>query len=105
VQTTASRLEVHAGFLALQAQAPGRSLLVLPVEFSRCLDFQWNSPGDEPPRIYRANLDQTAILFSGQIDVRIALRINPYSNPFCRYRDYQDALQVNLQGAGAALER
>jgi hypothetical protein len=105
LQATESRLEVHAGFLALQAQAPGRSLLVLPVEFSRCLDFHWNSPGAEPPRVYRANLDQTAILFSGRIDVRIALRIGPYSNPFCRYRDYQDALQVNLQGARTALER
>jgi hypothetical protein len=105
VQTTASRLAVHAGFLALQAQAPGRSLLVLPVEFSRCLDFHWNLPGAEPPRIYRANLDQTAILFSGQIDVRIALRIGPYWNPLCRFRDYRDALSVNLKGAKTALER
>jgi hypothetical protein len=105
VPATESRLEVHAGFLALQAQAPGRSLLVLPVEFSRCLDFHWNSPGAEPPRVYRANLDQTAILFSGQIDVRIALRLGPYSNPFCRYRDYQDAVHVNLQAAATALQR
>jgi hypothetical protein len=103
VRTTESRLEVPAGFLAVRAQAPGRSLLVLPVEFSRCLEFHWNAPGAQPPRVYRANLDQTAILFSGRIDVRIALRIGPYSHPFCRYGDYQDALQVNLQGA--ALER
>src|SRR5262245_1447415 len=44
-----SRLEVHRGFMTLSAQASGPALIVLPLQFSRCLQFQWTRHGGKPP--------------------------------------------------------
>jgi hypothetical protein len=94
-----SRLHVHRGALTVWAEAPGRALLVLPVEYSRCLEFTWESPGGDPPRALRANLDQTAVLFSHRLQGRLALRHGPLVNPTCRLRDFQDARRVDLAHA------
>ncbi len=91
-----NRLTVERGFLTLSADADGRALLVLPLEFSRCLTFDWSKSGQAPPLTLRANLDQTAILFSGHVEGRIALRYRPLSNPACRLRDMLDAARVDL---------
>lgn len=93
-----SRLRVDRGFVTVSADADGRALLVLPLEFSRCLTFAWSNAGEEPPRALRANLDQTAILFRDHIEGRIALRYGPLANPTCRLRDMQDAARVDLAG-------
>jgi len=95
-----SRLDVHRGFLTVSAEAPGRALLVLPVEFSRCLEFTWGNASAPPPLALRANLDQTAILFDRRLDARIALRNGPFANPLCRLRDFHDAVRVELGQAG-----
>jgi hypothetical protein len=91
-----SELLVERGFLSISAEAPGRALLVLPVEFSRCLEFTWTVRGAEPPRIMRANMDQTAILFTGRIEGRIAYRTGPLVNPTCRMEDLRDAVRLEL---------
>jgi hypothetical protein len=90
-----SRLGVERGALSLSAEASGRALLVLPLEFSRCLEFTWSTSAEEPLAV-RANLDQTGILFSGRIEGRISLRHGPFANPTCRLRDLQDAKAVAL---------
>jgi hypothetical protein len=93
-----SRLAVDRGFVTLSADATGRALLVLPLEYSRCLTFAWSNAGEAPPLTLRANFDQTAILFSGHVEGRIALRYGPLSNPTCRLRDLQDAARVDIGG-------
>lgn len=93
-----SRLTIDRGFVTLSADADGRALLILPLEFSRCLTFAWSKSGGAQPRALRANLDQTAILFSNHVEGRIALRYGPLTNPACRLRDMQDAAQVDLGG-------
>ena len=92
-------LTVERGFVKVSAEASGRALLVLPLEFSRCLTFAWNKSGDAPPLALRANLDQTAIVFSGHLEGRIRLAYGPFANPACRLRDLQDASRVELGGA------
>ncbi len=93
-----SQLTVDRGFVTVSADAPGRALLVLPLEFSRCLTFTWTDAGAAAPRALRANLDQTAILFTDRVEGRIALRYGPLTNPACRLRDMQDASRVDLGG-------
>jgi hypothetical protein len=95
VPVARSRLNVERGSLFLSAEAPGRALLVLPLEFSRCLEFAWWASGAKPLAV-RANLDQTGILFDGRIEGRISLRHGPFANPTCRLRDLQDAKGVAL---------
>lgn len=91
-----SRLTVDRGFVTVTADAPGRALLVLPLEFSRCLTFAWTDAGEPPPLALRANLDQTAILFQNHVEGRIGLRYGPLTDPTCRLRDMQDASRVDL---------
>jgi hypothetical protein len=90
---------VNRGFLALSAEALGRALLVLPVEFSRYQVFNWTSTTTLPPLAFRANLDQTAILFSGQIEGRVTLRNGPIVNPTCRLRSTRPCSRRVRRGA------
>jgi hypothetical protein len=101
----ASRLEVHRGFVSLSAEASGRALIVLPLEFSRCLEFKWTSGDGRLPIALRANLNQTAILFDGRVEGRIALRYGPFENPGCRLRDMHDADRVDLAAVPKAIPR
>ncbi len=96
VQVSRSRLDVYRGYLKVSAEAAGRALLVLPVEFSQCLEFRWEITGAESPVAVRVNLDQTAVLFQDRLEGRIALRYGPFTNPTCRLRDLEDALRVQL---------
>jgi hypothetical protein len=98
---SASRLDMHRGFATFSAQAPGRALLVLPLQFSRCLEFAWTSHDGNPPAAMRANLDQTAILFDGAVAGRITLRHGPFANPACRLHDMRDADRVELAAVAA----
>src|SRR5262249_16294918 len=99
-EVSRSRLDVHRGFLTVSAEAPGRALLVLPVEFSRCLEFTWGNASPTPPLALRANLDQTAARSARRLDGRIALPNGPFATPPCRLRDFQDAVRVELGQAG-----
>jgi hypothetical protein len=87
---------VHRGFVTGSAEAPGRALLGLPIEFSWCLEMTWETAGAEAPVAVRANQDQTAILFRDRLEGRLALRNGPLVNPTCRLRDLQDAIRVEL---------
>jgi hypothetical protein len=91
-----SSLIVHRGYLTVSAEAPGPALLVLPIEYSRCLQFTWLSAGTEPPQAVRADLDETAISFTGRLQARIAFRSDPLENPTCRLRDWQDAVHLGV---------
>jgi hypothetical protein len=91
-----SRLDVHRGHLTVSAEAPGRALLILPVEYSRCLEFTWPGSEADPPRAFRANLDQTAVWFSHRLEGRLTLHHGPFVNPACRLRDLQDAVRVEV---------
>jgi hypothetical protein len=99
VPLTKSEIIVGDGFLTVHAESSGRSLLILPFEFTRCLEFSWEEPGSMSPQAYRANLDQVAILFTGRVDGRISLKNGPFANPLCRLQDYRDAVRLKLGGA------
>jgi hypothetical protein len=86
VAATDSHLTFDGTSVRLRAQSSGHSLLLLPLEFSECLKA--TSTASETPQLFRANLVQTAVLFSGKIDTVISLRTGPFLNPTCRFQDY-----------------
>src|SRR5262249_5312229 len=49
---------------SVRASSTGRSLLVLPVQYSRC----WTASGQGRPKLVRANLMQLGIIFQGTLD-------------------------------------
>ncbi|MBI2959334.1 MAG: hypothetical protein HYY28_03400 [Betaproteobacteria bacterium] len=84
----------------VQAQSAGRSVLVLPLQFSRCLNADGPSAGGA--KIFRANLIQTAILFEGALDLGLRLRVGPFLGAGCRLADLREMRAYGLEAAARA---
>lgn len=80
--------------LVVRATSEGRSVLLLPLEFSRCLAITARS-GE--PTLFRANLLLTGMEFSGRLDATIALRAGPFVNPTCRLSDFRELLAAGIR--------
>jgi hypothetical protein len=98
VPTSRSVLMVERGGYRIEAESPGTSLLVLPIEYSHCLRADLTTTGANPPRLLRANLTMAAILFSGRVEGTLMLRYGPLSSR-CRIEDWQDANALRLSEA------
>jgi hypothetical protein len=97
VAGTGSELRAFRDRLVVEAESPGTSLLVLPLEFSHCLDVRTES--STPARFMRANINQAAILFSGRVRIELRYRYTPWHFG-CRLRDIADARRLQLAEAG-----
>jgi len=80
--------------VAVTAQSERRSVLLLPLEFSRCLTVTARSGH---PILFRANLLLLGVVFDGRLDASIQLRTGPFVNPSCRLRDLQDLLAFGIR--------
>jgi hypothetical protein len=76
----------------------GSSILLLPVEFSRCLHLV-NRGSGAPPRLFRADLLLTGVQFEHDIDVEIHFRSGPFSDPSCRMQDLREVNDLRLGNA------
>ena len=87
--------------LRVVADSDGRSLIVVPVEFSHCLDLI-ETPPEQGGGATALRIDGllTGIVFAHHIDAVLSFRIGPLHNPTCRWADYRD-LKVLLPGTGA----
>jgi hypothetical protein len=83
------------------ADSDGRSLIVVPVEFSHCLDLI-ETPPEQGGGATALRIDGllTGIVFAHHIDAVLSFRIGPLHNPTCRWADYRD-LKVLIPGTGA----
>jgi hypothetical protein len=92
--TSAAVTTDYGPTLSVRASSNGQSLVVLPFEFSRCLNLQVNS--GESVRLIPANLFQIGLLFSGNADVKISYRFGLLGDVRCRAEDIAraDALRV-----------
>jgi hypothetical protein len=79
------------------ADSNGCSLIIVPVEFSDCLE---TSPGQgSGATVVRIDGRLAGIVFARHIDAVLSFRIGPLHNPACRWADYQD-LNALLLGSG-----
>lgn len=81
--------------LIVKATAPGRALLVLPFEFSHCLEAH----GTGLERILPVNLAQTGLLVEGEVDVEIRYRYGLIKGPDCRKADVERIKRLKLREA------
>jgi len=78
--------------IKINAKAPGPSCLLLPITFSHCLKIKSNfSKSTIPPRLVRANLAQTLLIFENEFDGEIQYESSPFINPWSIWFDYKDA--------------
>jgi hypothetical protein len=80
------------GGLALSAASDGVSILVLPVQFSHC----WVPVAGSKVTLFRANLMQLGVRFSGQLSAQIQYRFGPFWNSSCRREDGKDAERLKM---------
>ncbi len=98
-RAVASRLRFEKDRCVIEAASHGRSLILLPLQFSHCLELavKSSSGSTEAPRLVRLNLMQAGLLFSGTTEVEVRLRSGPFHNPYGRLEDYWDMKNVRLQ--------
>jgi hypothetical protein len=92
VPAQSSSLTMSGGDQHVVAHSAGRSLLILPLEFSHCIevDDRHAGPGGTAPALVRVDGLLTGIVFERDLDVVLAFRTGPLRNPTCRWQDYQD---------------
>jgi hypothetical protein len=83
-----AELRFFGAKLHISAESDGNSILVLPLEYSRCLAMEAT---EGSVSMFRANLLQVGIAFSKKIDAYISLNAGPFLNPACRFKDFLDA--------------
>lgn len=98
---TDGRLVYQPGRIHVTARSPGRSLLLLPVQFTECMRIVDGGAGGV--RLLRANLVQTAVLFSKTLDIRLAIEHDPFGDRSCRLRDAADGRRLKMRQAAEDL--
>jgi hypothetical protein len=97
------QFSVGRGHFRVRATSPGRSLLLLPIEFSSCLRITnvGANPdsGQNAPRLIRADLLLTGLLFRRSVDVTVGYFTGPFSNSFCRLKDRKEFQALAISNA------
>jgi hypothetical protein len=78
--------------LRVVATSPGRTLIVVPREYSHCLELR--AAASSNATLHRIDGLLTGVLFERQLDAILSFRIGPLHNPTCRYQDYRDFTAV-----------
>jgi hypothetical protein len=95
VSASRSRLVALRDGYQLTASASGSAMVVLPVQFSHCWQIEEGKNTDFP-RIFRANIVQTGILFKDSIDIRLRFVFEPWKTS-CRLQDAGDLAQFGFK--------
>jgi hypothetical protein len=80
---------VPGGFF-VEAHSPATSLLVLPFQFSQCLQVHNSAVNVDAPRLFRVNAIETGVLFNRHLAAKIEFFTGVFHNSGCRWRDSQD---------------
>jgi hypothetical protein len=100
VPAEAAAMTVRLGGVALSATSTGQSVLVLPVQFSHC----WRIASGGDPTLFRANLMQLGVLFSGELRLELRQVFGPFGDSACRIRDAADAMDLRMRDAAGTME-
>jgi hypothetical protein len=88
-------LTVVPGGIDIRATGGTDSLLVLPVQYSRC----WQVEGDHKAFLFRANFLQLGIRFTEILNARLRHRFGLFWNSSCRLQDVKDMQTLQISDA------
>lgn len=91
------QMDINGSTYSIRSQSPGRSVLLLPVQYSRCLIVANKNRLNLPPRLFRANIWLTGLLFDKDLDVSISYKHGPVHRPFCRISDYREMVRLGTK--------
>lgn len=98
-----SEMQIYKGFVRVRAISKGRSLIVLPLEFSHCLNISSRKEqvgGEDGVKLYRVNLNQVGVLFEGKIDIKLRLKVGFMGDQVCRLEDTKEMREFGLSMIG-----
>jgi hypothetical protein len=84
-----SEIQIRKGSYLIKAKSNGRSMLVLPIEYSSCFRFRPLSESSELISAVPANIALMGIEFERSLDIEMTYRNSLFSNSYCRIIDYQ----------------
>jgi hypothetical protein len=99
---TLKTFSVDRDHYRVRAVSEGPDVLLLPIEFSRCLRVSSRSAGILP-ELFRADLLLTGVVFENELDADISFHSGPFSNSRCRLDDLADANRLDMGHAFKAL--
>jgi hypothetical protein len=92
----AAVMTVIRGGINIKANSTNHSILVLPVQYSHC----WKTNKSHPNiHLFRANLMQLGIYFSGNISIDLKQVFGPFGNSSCKLKDADDIKTLNFLNA------
>src|SRR5262249_19083616 len=91
VEATGGKMFFERGAIRVQAESHGHSLLLLPLQYSRCLVLSEAAKA----KLFQANFGQTGMLFEGRIDLRIYFEYGLF-RPGCRKQDLADLAELGI---------
>jgi hypothetical protein len=97
VPASSASLRFVDGGVRVTATSPGRSLLVLPLQYSHALRLRADAAG---ARLMRANLAQTALVFDRRVDAFITLEFG-FGRVAGRERDLADTAALGIREDGS----
>ena len=98
VPALSNKMEIYPDLIRINARSEGESVIVLPLEYSNCLEYELKSNAEGPYKIFRANLTQVGIIFTQSIEGSIRFRYGLLSNNHCRLDDMEDMKRLNISG-------
>jgi hypothetical protein len=90
VTATESKITAHDGFYRVTAKSSGKSILVLPIEYSSCFDITNQDPSNSLLKVFPGNTLLLSILFDKNLDIDLRYSNSPFKNSSCRLSDYHE---------------
>lgn len=95
-----TEMRFERNIIKIKAESDGWSILLLPVQYSHCLqivsDLLNSNPLEKDTRLIRANLIHSGLLFHGKIDVKLRFEFGIGKNTTCRREDINDLKALGL---------
>ena len=93
VTASPARLTFVRGGFKVEATSTGRSILVLPIQFSNCLVPQIVA-GDATAHLMRIDLALTGLVFDRAVEINVQYRQWPRAPATCQALDHQEITQL-----------
>jgi hypothetical protein len=89
---------IGRGNVHVRATSLGRSMLLLPLEFSHCLTLSAATGKDATSnaRLLRADLVLTGLVFERAVDANIRYFTGPFANSTCRLKDRTESIEMDI---------
>jgi hypothetical protein len=101
LSASSGQLFYERGGARIRGRSEGRSLLVVPLQFSNSLKIVENTSSDPASvELRRVNLLETGVLFSGTLDVKLAHVFGPFRGTAGRLQDIADCKRLGIREDG-----